>query len=142
MSRNFRNVNKKGQGIVESIFSVGVLGLILTGVVILVVMTLSSKKTSFDRKKAVELGEIVMEEIVANSINDKESFWSLANVSETENPDFKDYHYTVTYTPISGNPAYPNCGVGGINCAEVEVRVSWQGKNAETLIFNRFFSRE
>ena len=37
----------KGQGVVEAIYAVGILGLVLTGVVVLILMTVASKKNDF-----------------------------------------------------------------------------------------------
>lgn len=128
----------KGQGIVEAVYSVGVLGLMLTGVVILILMTVASKKNDFDRKKATELGTLVMEEQVDNSKNDINNFWNLTNVSGKTKPEFWGYTYSVGF---SNNTSYPNCGVGVTNCTEVSVKVDWLGKNPQSLNFNRFFSK-
>ncbi len=129
----------KGQGVVEAIYAVGILGLVLTGVVVLILMTVASKKNDFDRKKATELGTLVMEEQINSSKSDTNNFWTLTNVSGLTKPEFVGYIYTVGFTNISGNSNYPNCGVAETNCAEVLVKVDWPGKNPQSLEFNRFF---
>jgi len=131
----------KGQGIVEAVYSVGVLGLMLTGVVILILMTVTSKKSDFDRKKATELGTLVMEEQVDNSKNNINSFWELINISGKTKVEFTGFSYSIGFTNVTGNANYPNCGVGVTNCTEVSVKVDWLGKNPQSMYFNRFFSK-
>ncbi|OIP87668.1 hypothetical protein CO009_03575 [Candidatus Shapirobacteria bacterium CG_4_8_14_3_um_filter_35_11] len=131
----------KGQGIVEAVYSVGVLGLMLTGVVILILMTVASKKSDFDRKKATELGTLVMEEQVDNSKNNINSFWELINISGKTKVEFTGFSYSIGFTNVTGNANYPNCGVGVTNCTEVSVKVDWLGKNPQSMYFNRFFSK-
>lgn len=131
----------KGQGIIEAVYSVGVLGLMLTGVVILILMTVASKKNDFDRKKATELGALVMEEQVDNSKNDQVNFWMLTNITGRTKPEFVGYTYAVGFTNITGNATYPNCGVGKTDCTEVSIKVDWQGKTPQSMYINRFFSK-
>lgn len=131
----------KGQGIIEAIYSVGVLGLILTGAVVLILMSYSSKKNDFDRKKAVELGTMVVEELIYSSKNDQANFWLLNNISNASKAQYPNFVYSVGFTNISGNTSYPNCGVGVTDCAEVVVKVDWQGKAAQSVLFNRFFAK-
>jgi len=131
----------KGQGIVEAVYSVGVLGLMLTGVVILILMTVTSKKSDFDRKKATELGTLVMEEQVDNSKNNINSFWELINIYGKTKVEFTGFSYSIGFTNVTGNANYPNCGVGVTNCTEVSVKVDWLGKNPQSMYFNRFFSK-
>lgn len=129
----------KGQGIIEAVYSVGILALMLTGVLVLILMSISSKRNDFDRKKAVELGTLVMEEQIENSRNDQLSFWNLTNLSDEIKPEFSGFTYSVGFTNITGNANYPNCGVGVTDCAEMVVTVDWQGKNSQSKTFNRFF---
>lgn len=130
----------KGQGIIEVVYSVGILGLMLTGVVILMLMVVASKKNDFDRKKANELGTIVMEELIDNSKNDVIGFWSLVNLTGKTKPEYVGFTYSVGFTNITANATYPNCGLAGVtNCAEVNIKIDWQGKNPQSVFFNRFF---
>ncbi len=129
----------KGQGIIEAVYSVGILGLLLTGVVILILLSVASKKNDFDRKKATELGTLVIEDLINKSQNDA-TFWNLTEINDS-NSNFSGYTYNVGFTNVTNNLAYPNCGVGKTDCAEVNVTVNWEGKNPQKMTFNRFFSK-
>jgi hypothetical protein len=135
----------KGQGVVEAIYSVGIIGLILTGVIVLILMTISNRINDFDRKKASDLGAILVERQIYNSKYNTAEFWKFNNIiNETEN-DFNGFKYSIGFTNIFANSDYPKCGevegVGVTNCAEVVIRVDWQGKNPQTMWFNRFFTK-
>ncbi|MFA7300926.1 MAG: hypothetical protein WC069_01265 [Candidatus Shapirobacteria bacterium] len=131
----------KGQGIIEAVYSIGILGLILTGVVILILMTVTTKKNDFDRKKASEIGSLVMEELVSKSKNDPVNFWTLINVVGLTKPEFVNYSYDISFTNITADAKYPNCGMGVTDCAEANVNINWQGKSPQTIKINRFFSK-
>jgi len=128
--------------VVEAIYSVGIIGLILTGVVVLILMTVSNRINDFDRKKASELGAILVERQIYNSKSDTVEFWKLNSVSNLTEVGFTGFTYSIGFTNIFANPDYPNCGVGVTNCAEVVIRVDWQGKNPQTMWFNRFFTKD
>lgn len=134
---------RRAQGVVESVFAIGVLGLLMGGAVILIVMGVSNRQTGFDRRKAMELITIVSEELVAKSQDDPEHFW-LYEVLENQPKDgFPGYFYSVGYTNVSGNPSYPTCGEAGkIDCAEVWIRVDWPGKEPQSMTVNRFFTKK
>jgi len=132
---------RSGQGVIESVFSVGVLGLLLGGAIVLIVMGISSRKTSFDRKKATELAAMVTEELISESRNDPEEFWQFSNVTNQSKSAFGGYTYSIGFSNISANATYPNCGIGKTDCAEVVIGIGWSGKTAQTLYFNRFFSK-
>ena len=131
----------KGQGVIEAVYSVGILGLILTGALVLILMTVANEKNDFDRKKAGEMGTLVMEELVDKSKADANNFWTLTNTNNNTKAGYEGYIYSVGFTNISGDVNYPNCGVGVTDCAEVVVRVDWQGKNPQSILFNRFFTK-
>lgn len=141
-----KNIFKKGQGVVESVFAIGVLALLMGGAVILIVMAVNNRRAGFDRRRAMELETILMEELVAKSQNDPEHFWLYENngTGGLTRDGFSGYTYMVTYNNIAeGNVNYPNCGTGGkINCAEVSVTVSWTGKTPQSATVNRFFSKK
>jgi len=101
----------------------------------------ASKKSDFDRKKATELGTLVMEEQVDNSKNNINSFWELINIYGKTKVEFTGFSYSIGFTNVTGNANYPNCGVGVTNCTEVSVKVDWLGKNPQSMYFNRFFSK-
>lgn len=131
----------KGQGIIEAVYSIGVLGVILTGAIILIIMSAASKKNDFDRKKAAEMGNIVIEELIFESRNDQNDFWQLNKQVGVTKTGFDGYSYLVEYANISANSNYPNCGVGVTDCAEARVVVNWEGKNPQSMTFNRFFTK-
>ena len=133
---------RKGQGIVESVFAVGILGLMLTGSVILILMGVNNRKVGFDRRKATELATLVTEELVAESRSSPEDFWKLTKIGESKKDGFEGYTYLVNFTNIANDIKYPGCGVGVTDCAEVKIQVNWQGKEAQSLEFNRFFTKK
>ena len=76
MIKNFKfQDSRSGQGVMESVFAVGVLALILSGAVILVVLGSSNRRASFDRRKATELASAVTEDLIDKSQNEAEAFW-------------------------------------------------------------------
>ncbi len=124
---------KKGQGVVEVVFSIGVVLLILSGVVILMVNTFGAKNKGFDRKKATQLAQMIIEEKVAERDNSPETFWSnIENgVKEerlTKEDGFAGYFYNVTYIKIDDDSG------------RVEVDV-WMDGRDEKVTFERFFGR-
>lgn len=136
-------MKRKAQGVVESVFAIGILALLLTGAVILVIVGAANRRNSFDRRKATELASMVTEDLIAKSQSDPENFWKL-NSSEYQNlskSEYSGYIYSVGFTNISGNATYSNCGVGKTDCTEVVIGIGWSGKNPQTMYFNRFFSK-
>lgn len=133
---------KKGQGVVEAVVAVGILALVLGGAVLLVVLGTSNRQRSFDRRKATELATVVTEEMIAKSKSDPEAFWHFDfDASNSSKDGYSGYTYSVGFTNITGNVSYPNCGVGKTDCAEAIIRIDWQGKEPQTMFFNRFFSK-
>jgi len=53
--------NSKGQSLIDLIFSVGIIVLVLSGVVVLMVNSVSTKTKGFDRKTASRMADVVME---------------------------------------------------------------------------------
>lgn len=141
----YKKIFRRAQGVVESVFAIGVLGLLMGGAVILIVMGVNNRQTGFDRRKAMELITIVSEELIAKSQNDPEHFWLYENngVGDLTKDGFAGYTYAVGYTNVSGDPSYPTCGEAGkIDCAEVWIRVDWPGKEPQSITVNRFFSKK
>lgn len=136
---------RKAQGVVESVFAIGVLGLLMGGAIILIVRGVGNRQTGFDRRKAMELINIVSEELIAKSQNDPEHFWSYENngVGGLTKDGFMGYTYAVGYTNVSGDLNYPTCGEAGkVDCAEVWIRVDWPGKEPQSVTVNRFFIKK
>lgn len=128
----------KGQGIMEGVFAIGIIGLIMSGVAVLILMTLSSSKSSFDRRKATELGATVMEELISRSQSDTENFWKLESSANNTRNGYGGYFYNIGMTNITVN----GCGVGKTDCAEVVVEVGFSGRSAQSIYLNRFFSKQ
>lgn len=129
-----------GQSIIEVVFAVGVIGLVLTGVISLVVKSVNSNSKTMTRDKAVELANIVMEGLVAKQKNSPATFWNLTDVSIPQVwPDFDNrYKYEFDFTR---NSTSGSCSVSRINCAQVDVTVSWQAETSKNVTFSRFFRR-
>jgi hypothetical protein len=142
MKIKIKNI-RKGQGVVESVFAVGILALLLGGIVVLIVLGVSNRRASFDRRKATELATMVTEDLVATSQNDPQSFWQFNNVNGLSKGGYSGYTYSVGYTNIVAvGTSYSNCGIGKTDCAEVVISIGWSGKNSQTIYFNRFFSKD
>ncbi len=132
-------MNKKnGQSLVEVVFAIAVIGLTLSGVISLLIYSVGSRTKSFDRKKATELGEKVMEQLVNEEKNDPLAFWLLTNRPGLVDGEFGGYVYSIGFTNVANGST---CGVGRTDCAEVVVGVGWSGATSQSLYFNRFFSR-
>ncbi|MFA6007203.1 MAG: hypothetical protein WC784_00970 [Candidatus Shapirobacteria bacterium] len=140
--KNFKLKNyRRAQGVVESVFAVGILALLLGGVVILIVFGVSNRRASFDRRRATELASIVIENLIAYSQNRSEEFWQFKNPDLPIN-GYDGYTYSIGFTNVVAvGDSFPNCGIGKTDCAEVVVGIGWSGKNPQTLYFNRFFSK-
>ncbi len=129
----------RGQSLVEVVFAIAIIALTLTGVAVLMVYNLSARTKSFDRKKAAELGEKIMEQLVKDERDTPLNFWQLVSVSSSTDPDFGGYVYSIGFTNVVNGTS---CGVGITDCAQVNVRVGWSGTSNQSLEFNRFFSRK
>ena len=130
---------QSGQSIVELVFAVGVVGLVMTGVVMLLVNSFGARNKSFDRKIAVELAEIVTEELVEWSKNDYEAFWDTANnppwdFGDQTKAEFPGYTYRLSHEWSA------DC-TPSTDCAKVNIKVTWLEDTEKTVDFYRFFSR-
>ncbi len=135
---------KSGQSVVELVFAIGIVAIVITGVIILLVNTINSRNRGFDRKKAAELSQIVMEDLISQKKNDPDNFWKLQGQynKKWSSSDFDNYIYSVGFTNI--DDASSNCGVGLTDCANVVVKIGWSGGTGgqnQTSTFQRFFSR-
>lgn len=131
--------NEKGQSIVELVFAIGVVAMVMTGVVILLVNSFGARNKSFDRKKAVELAEIVTEDLVNWSKNDFEAFWDENSdppwtSGDLTNNQFDGYIYQISHDWAS--ECTPNT-----DCAKVNIKVIWQRDTEKSIDFYRFFSK-
>jgi len=128
--------SEKGQSLVEIIFSIGVISLVIVGVVSLVVNVIGAKNSSLKRKKASELGEVIIENLLEEKRQDPESFWQLNDVSTPQTiTGFDGYSYTIDFTQVTTG----DCRDDVSDCADAVIEITW-GDN-DNLSINRFFSR-
>ena len=96
--------SKKGQSLIEVVFSIGIIMVVMSGVVFLIIATLGAKTKSYDRKKAVEISQNVIEGMVQTKMSDGTSFWNITSpywVALGQNQVNGDYTYNVTVTQFS-----------------------------------------
>jgi len=124
--------NNKGQSLIDVIFSMGIVVLVLTGVIILVVSTAKVKRMAFERQKAVELSQLLIENKVLESKNDQTVFWNGSKTNQSNQSYvgavFDGYLYDVEYE---------DCG--SISC-KIIFTVKW-GDN-QNLKVERLFLRK
>ena len=120
--------NNKGQSLIDIIFSIGIIVLVLTGVVVLIVSTAKVKRIAFERQKAVELSQLLIEDEIATV---KNNFNPLPKDGEGSdiNTEFSGYTYDVGYT----------CNVAITNCNAI-FTVKWG--NNQNLTVERLFTKQ
>ena len=136
-----------GQSLVEVVFSIGIIVLVTGGVVSLLVNSLHSRTNGFDRKKAAELGQQVIEKLIEEKTVDIASFWDqtspfwITNKGATQtNSDYPGYNYAIGMTQVInvGNSCRPSV----FECVNTTVTVGWSGSPNSKVIFTRFFSKQ
>jgi type II secretory pathway pseudopilin PulG len=132
---------KKGQALIESVVAVGVVALVMTAAIALVVLSTSHRRNNFDRRKANELANYVVETVINESQSDVANFWSNLNGGSCGDVDFAGYTCNYSFTVLT-QPTHTNCGSGAPpRCAELIVTITWPGKTQQNLTVRRFFSR-
>lgn len=139
-----RKKKMRGQSLIELIFAIGIIVLVLSGLVVLLVKSMGAKTKGFDRKKAVELGEKVVEELIEDKINDPNTFWSgnfwTVNNGVTKTMTGYNNFYYVVYGAQS---TAGGCSVARLECVNVAVSIGWSGIiTGQEIELNRFFSRK
>jgi len=128
--------NQKGQGLIEIIFAVGVLIVVITAVVSLIVKTTGIKSLAIQRKRASEMGEVVIENLMNNKKNDA-TFWQLNDVTSPQTiSGYDGYQYVVDFTSTSEG----DCSDTVIECANAVITITFG--NNQSLVINRFFSKK
>lgn len=120
-----------GQSMIEMVFAITIVALVITGAVVLIVNSIGVKNRSFDRKKAMELAEIVMENLVDQKKNNSTYFWEQNQKIGQTLANFSGYSYDIGYSGMDCNTDI---------CALVTVTVNWS--NDKVLRVNKFFSKE
>ena len=93
--------NKKGQSLVEVIFSITVVVLVLTGIVALAVSTSKARRMTFERQKATEMAQELIENKVNEVKKDPEIFWNSTKYDHNgvlTNEKFPGYTYSIRYS--------------------------------------------
>lgn len=86
--------NNKGQSLIDVVFSIGIITLVLTGVIVLIVSTAKIKRISLERQRAVQLSQVLIEKETLYIKNNRQTFWdgeksSVINQSDSAFPDYK-----------------------------------------------------
>ena len=135
-------MNNKGQSIIEVVFSLGAAALVLMGAVVLIINSLGSRSKVFDHRKASQLAESVMEDLVAMKANDPgtlfSSSWQDTQLAVQSNSDFPGYTYSIDFIPQLSSSGV--CATTG-NCVTAVVTVSWTNDVARTVSYDKFFSK-
>lgn len=144
----------RGQSLVEVVVSIGLIGLVITGVVVLMVNTLAVRTRGFDRKKATELASKVTETVLNDKLRNPTVFWNLDGANHPTywdnwgntmvDNEFPGYNYIVTWRWITENSGIgASCTTGTrYICTEMTVDVGVSGMGPEGRVkYSRFFSR-
>ena len=123
---------EKGISIIEIIFSIGVIVLVITGVVSLMVKSTGLKTNTLQRKKASEVAEMVIENLVNQKNNDRDGFWSLTPTLGV----IENYTYDVGYTQVTTGLC---SDIAPATCVNAIINIGWG--NSQTLTVKRFFSK-
>lgn len=125
--------NNKGQSLIDVIFSMGIIVLVLTGVVVLVVSTAKVKRLAFERQKAIELSQKLIENKVSEIKSSQTVFWDNNKVNKSNQlyAGFDGYLYDVVYQ--NGNCDNQKCNV--------IFTVKWEGVG-QSLSVERLFLRK
>ena len=92
--------NKKGQSLIEIVFSICIVILVLTGVAVLTVSTNKAKTLSSEREKAIELSQLLIENKLSDIKINGSNFWSgigRENKMNQSYQGFDGYSYDVQY---------------------------------------------
>lgn len=128
---------QKGQSLIEIIFAVGVLVVVITAVISLIVKTAGIKSSTNQRKKASQMSEVIVENLMEIKNDEAEKFWGLENITTPQTlPDFEGYQYKVKFVSITD----ADCDDDVNECVRAEVTINW-GDN-QSLKVNRFFSKK
>jgi len=141
--------NKAGQGIVEIIFSIGVIAVVITGVVSLMINVLKTKTNSLKRERASEMSNVVVENLVGQKTLDEKggisggNFWSGDVFNSIKNgvnlsgtlPEFEGYVYNVGFSQVIDDQ---KCKRDDITCAEARINIFWND-GEDSLSVSRFF---
>jgi Tfp pilus assembly protein PilV len=122
---------QNGQSLVEVIFSIGVLVMVITAVISLIVKTTNVKSMEIQRKKASEMSEVIIEDLLDNKKNNPDGFWAFEDIGTSKTiSGYDGYSYSVDLVNNTG------CSDG--KCADATVVINWG--NGQEFTVKRFFS--
>lgn len=134
---------QRGQSILEVVFSVGLISLVTAGVVMLLSATLGARTKATDRKKAVEMSQIVMEGVVGEKSTNSVEFWDVNSGYWQNNlsggktlSGYPGYDYTIGIV----QDTRPGCSGSTWECAEVSVAIGFSG-STDRPVFTKFFTK-
>ncbi|MCX6726981.1 MAG: hypothetical protein NTY75_04235 [Candidatus Shapirobacteria bacterium] len=126
-----------GQSLIEVVAAIGIVALVVTGMVALMTTALGTKTKGFDRKKAVEMSEIVVEQIIGVRNTSPDLFWDrnssywtgILNKNLTLSA-YPGYNYNVAFNLVSG------C----TGCDEMVLNIGWSS-SPDKAVFTRLFTK-
>jgi len=144
MDKYLKLTNQRGQGLIEVLVSVSIIVLILAGVVPLMLTSLASKSKTFQRKKALELAQIKIEETINLEKNNSE-FWTTIVTANNESEvdasgeGFAGYKYSRIYTRDDSVPCV--AAPAEMSCVNANIKVWWNNDSTKFVSFSRFFAK-
>lgn len=129
---------ERGQSLVEIIFAIGVIAVVIVGVISLMVNVISIKTTSLKRKRATEMGNVVVEELFQKKMLNPDEFWNLVPITGGTLPGFEQYSYNVGFSQV----VIPDqiCRSSVNDCVNAIIDIFWDS-GGSSLSVTRFFSR-
>ena len=124
---------QSGTSLIEVIFSVGILVIVITAVVSLIVKTSGIKTMEAQRKRASEMSEVIIENLMESKKNNSDDFWQMDDTEKATVAGYEGYSYSLNMNEND------ECSVG-VECIDAVIVISW-GDN-QTLTVKRFFSNK
>ena len=125
----------RGQSLIDLIFSVGIIILVLSGVVVLMVSTISVKTKGYDRKTAFRMADSVMERMVKVKADDPVGFFGKTTyaVSDGSMAEFSGFLYSISFDDYNST--------GCPTCVMVTVEAKWSESTDQVIKLTRVFSK-
>ena len=127
-----------GQSLIEVVAAIGIVALVVTGMAALMTTALGTKTKGFDRKKAVEMSEIVMEQIIGVRNTSPDLFWNPTS-AYWQNILAQDLTI-VTYPGYSYRVVLNTAVAACPGCQEVVLNIGWSGSQ-DKVVFTRLFTK-
>lgn len=129
--------SKNGQSLIEVVFSIGIVMLVLTGVIVLMTNVIKMGRISMERKVAVELSQSLIEDKIFDSKNTPLSFWNtVSSLNGTISEDVEGANKGVNFSGYLYHFEYKNCNSSSCN---IIFTIKWG--DSQTLSVDRLFLR-